>query len=121
MQEALDKIIEIQELQIPRMCAYDPHYLILANEARSLAITAELILRAGLMRQESRCNLREDYPDLDNINWLKWIIIRPEGKELHFRTEDIPIDDYPVNVKRQKYLHPCFAAAGFTHETLGVD
>lgn len=112
LQRALDRILEIKELHLPRLCAYDPHYLILAHEAESLAITMELILRAGLERKESRCNLREDYPEIDNINWLKWIILRPEGNSFAIRTMDIP--EGPVKFKRVKRLHPLFTAAGLT-------
>ncbi|MFA8440670.1 hypothetical protein [Yoonia sp.] len=41
-----------------------------------LILSAEMKLRAALMRTESRCShYRLDYPDLDDENWRAWINI----------------------------------------------
>ena len=53
--------------------------------------------RAALMRCESRgWFLREDYPETDNENWLKWIIVKNDNGEMAFSTENVPIDKWPV-------------------------
>jgi succinate dehydrogenase/fumarate reductase flavoprotein subunit len=49
------------------------------------------------MRKESRgWFLREDYPEMDNKNWLKWIIAKCVDGELTLTTEDVPIEKWPV-------------------------
>ena len=54
-------------------------------------------LWAALMRKESRESIfyREDYPEPDNENWLKWIIAE-KGKdgEIRFTTEPVPFEKY---------------------------
>jgi len=60
-----------------------------------MALVAELVLRASLMRTETRAShYREDYPNRDDKNWLKWIIIRQEDGKLNLRTEPVPLDKY---------------------------
>jgi succinate dehydrogenase/fumarate reductase flavoprotein subunit len=47
------------------------------------------------MRTESRgWFYREDYPERDDKNWLKWIIIKQEAGKMVFSTEPVPIDKY---------------------------
>ena len=56
--------------------AEDFHELRLAHEASNMIISAEMKLRASLMRKESRCShYRLDYPELDDKNWRAWINI----------------------------------------------
>jgi succinate dehydrogenase / fumarate reductase flavoprotein subunit len=39
-----------------------------------MATCAETLYQASLMRTETRgTNIREDYPERDDKNWLKWI------------------------------------------------
>jgi len=38
---------------------------------------------------------REDYPEIDNKNWLKWIILKNDNGRMDLHTEDIPMDKYP--------------------------
>lgn len=109
MKKALEEIERIKKEELPYLRARDPHELRLAHEVRCLTLVHEMHLRAGMIRKESRVCPREDYPYIDNENWLKWIILWNEDGEMKFRTEDIPIDRYPIKPKRKKYLHPIFS------------
>ena len=40
--------------------------------------------------------IREDYPDMDNENWLKWIIVQNKEGEMTFHTERVPVEEYDV-------------------------
>ena len=62
-----------------------------------MVLCCEMQLRAASMRKESRgWFIREDYPDMDNKNWLKWIIVQDKDGEMTFDTEPVPIDEYDV-------------------------
>lgn len=95
MREALGMVLQARE-KLARLKAADPHDLARCNEAESMVLCAEMFYRASLARKESRgWFIREDYPERDDINWLKWIVLRDEGGEMALRTEDIPIERYP--------------------------
>jgi succinate dehydrogenase/fumarate reductase flavoprotein subunit len=50
-----------------------------------------------MMRKESRgWFTREDYPQMDNQNWLKWITVKNENGEMVFGTEDVPYEKWAV-------------------------
>jgi succinate dehydrogenase/fumarate reductase flavoprotein subunit len=62
-----------------------------------MALCAEMFYRASLDRKESRgWFVREDYPERDNANWLKWIILEEKDGEMAVSTEDIPISVYRI-------------------------
>ena len=105
MTRALGQVEDLRDNQLPLLHAYDPHYLRMAHEARNLTLVAELHLRASLMRTESRVELREDYPDQDNENWLKWIKVRNEDGTMKMFTEDVPFDSYPLKAERGRSLN----------------
>ena len=77
------------------------HYLLTCHEAEAMVLSAEMQFRAASMRKESRgWFLREDYPQMDNENWLKWITVQNKDGEMVFDTQDIPINEYPVQPPR---------------------
>jgi succinate dehydrogenase / fumarate reductase flavoprotein subunit len=52
-------------------------------EVKSALVVCEAIIRAALMRQESRgAHYRSDFPDLDDEKWKVNIYCRKEGKEM---------------------------------------
>ena len=96
LDEALTSLKEFGK-KLPDLQAKDLHYLSKCHEVRSMALCAELTFRAALMREESRgFHFREDYPERDDKNWLKWIIIQPDGDKMKLSTQPIPIGDYKV-------------------------
>ena len=72
----------------------DMHAFIKLKETENLCTAAELFLSASLVREESRFDhKREDFPERDDQNWLKWIVLNrslPAG----YRVEDLPWDRY---------------------------
>jgi succinate dehydrogenase/fumarate reductase flavoprotein subunit len=112
MKKAIEDVERIRDSQLPFLCAYDPHYLRMAHEARNLVFSAELQLRSALFRTESRLGIREDYPYTDNVNWLKWVnITKAEEGQMHLSAEDVPIEGYPLRPEYEKQLHPMWQIA----------
>lgn len=111
MQKALDKIEEIRDNQLPKICAYDPHYLRIAQEARNMVFVAEAHLRSCMMRKETRTILREDYPYEDNDNWLKWIDIKNDNGSVQLSTRDIPYDAYSLKPPKGRQLYYMWSQA----------
>jgi succinate dehydrogenase/fumarate reductase flavoprotein subunit len=94
--KALNIVLEAKEL-VPTMKAVDYHDLLSCREAEAMVLSAELHYRASAMRKESRgWFLREDYPEMDNKNWLKWIIAKNVDGEMTFTTEDVPYQKWAV-------------------------
>lgn len=77
--------------------ADDFHELLNCHEAEAAVLSAEMQFKASQMRKESRgWFLREDYPETDNDNWLKWIIVKKQGDAMTLSTEDVPWQKWPV-------------------------
>lgn len=93
---ALDEIVKIRKELLPQMKVDNYHDLKVAHEVAAMAEVAEMVLRAAIIRKESRgTHIRQDYPEMDNENWLKWIIIENDNGEMKLSTQDIPIEKYP--------------------------
>jgi succinate dehydrogenase / fumarate reductase, flavoprotein subunit len=96
LEEALSKVAKVQE-RLPELCAKDAHGVGQCNEARCMALCAEINFRAALARTESRgWHYREDYPKRDDKNWLKWVIVKEEKGKMVVSTEPLPMDRYKV-------------------------
>jgi succinate dehydrogenase / fumarate reductase flavoprotein subunit len=99
LEEAL-AMIETLKGNLPSLNARDLHYLSKCHEVKSMAICAELTFKAALMRSESRgFHFREDYPERDDENWLKWIILQQVEGEMKLTTQQIPIEKYKIRPK----------------------
>jgi succinate dehydrogenase/fumarate reductase flavoprotein subunit len=93
---AMKYVEKAKELSVS-MKANDFHELLACHEANAMVLSAEMQFRAAEMRTESRgWFLREDYPEMDNKNWLKWIIVRKDGDTMKLGTEDVPYEKWPV-------------------------
>ncbi len=98
----LAELKRVQEEMIPRVTARDIHELVKANEARNFVSTLEAAYKCALERKESRrFHYREEYPYRDDIEWLKWVIIKRSKDGMTTRFDPIPIDDYPIKLDKR--------------------
>jgi succinate dehydrogenase/fumarate reductase flavoprotein subunit len=96
IKEALAIVMDAKEM-FAKVSVKEGDYHELAKwlDARAMVLAAELYYRTSLLRKESRAfQWREDYPNRDDANWLKWIIVKKHGDDMDIYTEDIPFDKY---------------------------
>ncbi len=97
LNNALKRVVALREKQLPKLKATETHTLIKARETQTMLLSAEMTLRAALMRRETRENIfyRDDFPEPDDANWLKWITVRKDAAgDMVFATEKIPFEQY---------------------------
>lgn len=96
LKAALAYIEELRDHHMPMLRASNLHELRLAHETKNMIISAEMKLRASIMRTESRCShYRLDYPEVDNENWQAWInIFKGEDDTMQFEKQ--PFNTWPV-------------------------
>lgn len=100
LQEALGKLETVKE-GLKEAPVRDSHELMKLIETESLAVCAEMTFKAAQMRTESRgSHKREDFPNQDNENWLKWIIIQLKNGKMDLRTEPLPMNRYKFKPKK---------------------
>ncbi|MBI4317776.1 MAG: FAD-binding protein [Chloroflexi bacterium] len=90
LEQALEQITSVQ-VKMTDMRARNVHELTESIEAKNIALLAQIAIRASLERRESRgFHFREDYPVIDNREWLKWLFVKrgEDGPEMW--TEGIP-------------------------------
>jgi len=91
LQEAVRKIEELTA-DLPRVQIRDGRELIKYLELCNMLLLSEMVSRAALLRTESRgAHYRTDYPDENNKNWLKNILI-------HKKDSDISLDAVKVSM-----------------------
>jgi len=92
MEEGLSMIKKIRSDDLLRVCVLSPSKVLNrglkeALEAINMVDLSEMVIRASLMREESRkAHTRSDFLKLDNKNWLKNIIIKKENGKMVFTT-----------------------------------
>ena len=95
MQAALAYVEELRDLHAPMLRAANMHELRLAHETRNMILSAEMKLRASLMRTESRgSHYRLDYPEIDDVNWRAWVNIH-RGDDGTMQLTKQPFDTWP--------------------------
>ncbi len=95
--------------RLPGLCAADTHDLSRATGIKNVVQTLQMSVACALRRTESREGfVRVDYPQTDNVNWLKTIVVKREGpQDTRLWEEPVDIPDLPV--KREKKTHIAFA------------
>lgn len=100
MDRAMALVDQAAEL-LPSLIARDWHELMNCHEAEAMVLSAKLHYTASKMRKESRgWFLREDYPKMDNENWLKWIVAKDDDGRIALSTEDVPVEKWPVDPRK---------------------
>jgi succinate dehydrogenase/fumarate reductase flavoprotein subunit len=77
----LDYLKDIEETQVPRLYALDPHKLMRSLEDLSILTVAQIVIHASLARKASSKFLnfyRIDYPEVDPAEWKKFVTVRLE-------------------------------------------
>lgn len=95
---ALREVRELKDEAAATMLPADPHEAAKYYETLNILDNAELHLMASLERKETRvCHYREDFPEMDNGEWLKWIEwSRGADGEPVMSLTDMPIEEYPL-------------------------
>lgn len=94
LEEALK---QIQELKVSsaNVSITKTGDLIRYLELQNMLLLSEMVCRAALLRTESRgSHFRSDYPEEDNTNWLKNIVVQKQ--ETGIRLEIVPVAPGPV-------------------------
>jgi succinate dehydrogenase/fumarate reductase flavoprotein subunit len=90
MQSALDDLAEVRATMLPRMglgsASRNWNYdWVDALDVEDMLDVCELTIRASMQRKESRGYFfREDYPYIDNKNWLKHVVATRVGTDIRF-------------------------------------
>ena len=110
LEAVIAKVQDIRRRLAPNMTASEPHDLAKVLGMRNFLQCMEISLRVVQRRTESRGNvLREDFPYMDNQDWLKYTFARMAGNgELDLFEEPIPADAHHRMPEREKVLHPFF-------------
>ncbi len=96
LEAALSQIMYLQAKYAPLLKADDPHGLRNAHETRNMLLNAEMKLRAGLAREESRgTHFREDFPFRDDERWLCWVKLVQRDGAMAVVTHPIPAKWHP--------------------------
>jgi len=101
----LDSLRQIEEKLAPALFASDPHKLMRCLEDLSILTHAQIIIHASLARRASSKFLgfsRIDYPQLDPLEWRKFITVKQENGEV--KTGELPLD-YCGNLKENYEAH----------------
>jgi succinate dehydrogenase/fumarate reductase flavoprotein subunit len=97
LREAISEIERIKTEELPRLYVTGKgtrynHEWIKALEVENMVLTAEMIARAALMREESRgAHYRRDFPKTDNKNWFVNIVIKQENGEMTFKKPPVVV------------------------------
>ena len=110
LETVITKVQDIRRRLVPGMKASEPHDLAKVLGMGNFLQCMEISLHVVQRRTESRGNvLREDFPYMDNQDWLKYTFARVGGNgALDLFEEPIPADEHHRMPDRTKVLHPFF-------------
>jgi fumarate reductase (CoM/CoB) subunit A len=99
----LKELENLQQKALPKLCVpkglETQRYLWLreALEAINLVQCGQIVATAALTRKESRgSHQRTDFPELDNKNWLKNVVVWQERGKTKARTEPVVVTEVPL-------------------------
>lgn len=120
IRKAIARVEDLAATLLPKLRAKNEHEMMLAAEVESMATIASVMLRASLLREESRgFHFREEFPLTNNRDWLKHVILwrAPDGEVRHrLRAVETPYvqpdEEFslPPGVKRRGSRGPAAAA-----------
>jgi fumarate reductase (CoM/CoB) subunit A len=92
LSDAVSNFEHIRKELIPRLAGDD---LFAALEAANLCMTAHIVAKAALFREESRSTqVRTDYPNTNDANWLRHVCIT--GRAGRVRISTVPLVTTPA-------------------------
>lgn len=109
LEKALAEFVRIREEELPQVSVRSKDRVFNREWARTLELEnmlliMEMVCRTSIKRTESRGALyRRDYPDTDNINWLKNQIVSNRDGEISVRSEPIVVTRAEPPKKVLKY------------------
>jgi succinate dehydrogenase/fumarate reductase flavoprotein subunit len=109
IETALAEFVQIREEQLPQVSLRAKERIfnrewVQALELENMLQIMEMVCRTSLNRTESRGSLyRKDYPDMDNINWLKNQIVTKKDDGMDIRSEPIIVTRIEPPKKILKY------------------
>jgi succinate dehydrogenase/fumarate reductase flavoprotein subunit len=109
LEEALAQFVLIRNEELPQVSVRSKERVfnrewLQALELENMLLTMEMVCRTSINRTESRGALyRRDYPDTDNINWLKNQIVSNQNGEVSIRSEPIIVTRIEPPRKILKY------------------
>src|SRR5262245_8078836 len=96
IQRALHNVDALAQ-QLTEIAAPHTHELVRLKETEAMLLAAQFMLRASLLRTESRLShFREDFPQRDDTDWLVWIDISPGSEQPVLNKTPIPTPLCPV-------------------------
>lgn len=87
LMETQEELAKLKEENLPKINGEKPHEIMEAVESINLFIVANLVVKAALARKESRgSHNRIDYPNQDDKNWLKHVVLTKKRDEIKVDT-----------------------------------
>ena len=59
--------------------------------------------------------IREDYPVIDNVNWVKMVVVQKQGEALKLWDEPLPESFHVVPVRPTQHKHLVFREKESSH------
>ena len=110
LERALEVAGSVKHNLAPKLRASDARQLVKVHSMKNFVEILEVLLMVLSHRTESRGNvLREDFPYIDNKNWLKYTVVRKsKAGEIEIWDEPVPNTEEYDHVERKQIRHPFF-------------
>ncbi len=101
LKKAAKELERIEQEDLPRMRATDPHYLLKLRETLAILFVSKLFVQASDLRQETRAgHYREDFPHMD-ASGPAWLFCKKaKNGTPEFFWQKVPLEEYPVPLTR---------------------